>query len=55
LYTITGQQVFQITKGYRTVGNHQVVWSAGDLSSGLYIAKLVHNTDIKTKKILLVK
>ncbi len=55
LYTVTGQQVSQIIKGYSTVGNHQVVWSSGDLSSGLYIARLVHNTDIKTKKILLVK
>ena len=55
LYTVTGQQVSQIIKGYSTVGNHQVVWSASDLSSGLYIAKLVHNTDIKTMKILLVK
>ena len=55
LYTVTGQQVSQIIKGYSTVGNHQVVWSASDLSSGLYIARLVHNTDIKTKKILLVK
>tara|TARA_B100000315_G_scaffold97363_1_gene89552 strand:- start:418 stop:1278 length:861 start_codon:yes stop_codon:yes gene_type:complete len=55
LYTVTGQPVSQIIKGYSTVGNHQVVWSASDLSSGLYIARLVHNTDIKTKKILLVK
>jgi len=55
LYTVTGQQVSQIIKGYSTVGNHQVVWSASDLSSGLYIARLVHNTDIITKKILLVK
>ena len=55
LYTVTGQQVSQIIKGYSTVGNHKVVWFAGDLSCGLYIAKLVHNTDIKTKKILLVK
>ena len=55
LYSVTGQQVSQIIKGYSTVGNHKVVWFAGDLSCGLYIAKLVHNTDIKTKKILLVK
>ena len=55
LYTITGQQVSQIINGYSMVGNHQVLWSSGDLSSGLYIAKLVHNNDIKTKKILLVK
>ena len=55
LYTITGQQVSQIINGYSMGGNHQVVWSSGDLSSGLYIAKLVHNNDIKTKKILLVK
>ena len=55
LYTVTGQPVSQIIKGYSTVGNHQVVWSASDLSSGLYIVRLVHNTDIKTKKILLVK
>ena len=55
LYTVTGQQVSQIINDYSMVGNHQVKWSSGDLSSGLYIARLVHNTDIKTKKILLVK
>ena len=55
LYTVTGQQVSQIINDYSMVGNHQMKWSSGDLSSGLYIAKLVHNNDIKTKKILLVK
>ena len=55
LYSVTGQLVSQIISGYSPAGKHQVVWSAGALPSGLFIAKLNHNSEIKIKKILIVK
>mgnify|MGYP006104983689 FL=1 len=55
LYSVTGQLVSQIISGYSPAGEHQVVWSAGALPSGLFIAKLNHNSEIKIKKILIVK
>ena len=55
LYSVTGQLVSQIITGYSPAGEHQVVWSAGALPSGLFIAKLNHNSEIKIKKILIVK
>ena len=55
LYSVTGQLVSQIITRYSQAGEHQVVWSAGELPSGLFIAKLNHNSEIKIKKILIVK
>ena len=55
LYSVTGQLVSQIITRYSPAGKHQVVWSADALPSGLFIAKLNHNSEIKIKKILIVK
>jgi len=55
LYSVTGQLVSQIITRYSPAGEHQVVWPAGELPSGLFIAKLNHNSEIKIKKILIVK
>jgi len=55
LYSVMGKLVSQIITRYSSAGEHQVVWSAGALPSGLFIAKLNHNSEIKIKKILIVK
>jgi hypothetical protein len=55
LYSVTGQLVSQILTRYSPAGEHQVVWSADELASGLFIAKLNHNSETKMKKILIVK
>ena len=55
LHNINGRQVSQVLKKYSPTGHHQADWSHNELSSGLYIAKLVHNKNIKTKKILFLK
>ena len=56
LYAIRGQWVLQVFSGYSKIGNHQIELSAGDhLSSGLYIARLTHNSSMKTKRVLIIK
>ena len=55
LYTVMGHLVSRIFNRYSTVGNHKVEWSSSDLSSGLYIARLTHNSAIKTRRILIIK
>ena len=56
LYAVRGQWVLQVFSGYSTIGDHQVEWSPVDhLSSGLYIARLTHNSSIKTKGVLIIK
>ena len=55
IYSVTGKMVSQIINHHSSKGHHQVQWSGSNISSGLYIARLVHNNTIKTKKILLVK
>ena len=56
LYAVRGQWVLRVFSGYSTIGDHQVEWSAGDhFSSGLYIARLTHNSSIKTKRVLIIK
>ena len=56
LYAVRGQWVLRVFSGYSTIGDHQVEWSAGNhFSSGLYIARLTHNSSIKTKRVLIIK
>ena len=56
LYAIRGQWVLRVFSGYSTMGDHQIELSAGDhLSSGLYIARLTHNSSMKTKRVLIIK
>ena len=39
----------------QTIGNYELSWNAAKYPSGLYFIKMVANTLIKTKKIMLIK
>ncbi len=55
VYSITGQEVARLVNSAETAGEKQVVWNAGNLSSGIYYARLQLADDAKTIKMTLLK
>lgn len=55
VFNLLGQQVQTLVSDYKTAGNYQVQFDAGNLSSGLYLYQLKTGKSIINKKMLLVK
>jgi len=55
IFDILGRQVVIFFDGWMNAGIYRYKWNANDLSSGVYIAKLKANENIKTIKMLLIK
>ena len=55
IYDITGREVAKLVDGMKSAGEHQVVFDAGDLTSGVYFVRLDAGDFKQTRKILLVK
>ena len=55
IYNILGQKVATLCNGSQAAGNHQLIWNAGGLSSGVYFYKLTAGDYIETRKMMLVK
>ena len=50
-----GRQVETLVNGSMLPGSYRIQWHADQFASGMYFAKLVYGTKIKTQKILLLK
>ena len=51
-----GRQVAKLVDGHRLAGTYSMTWDAGDLSSGLYIVKMLADEEhVAVQKIMLVK
>ncbi|MGD8778045.1 MAG: FISUMP domain-containing protein [Ignavibacteria bacterium] len=55
IYNIVGQEVAELINGIRSAGEHQVVWQPEGLSSGVYLARIMAGTKMKTTKLILQK
>ncbi|MCU7491327.1 MAG: T9SS type A sorting domain-containing protein [Ignavibacteria bacterium] len=55
VYDILGKEVKIVEEGYRSKGMHEVHFSAGDLSSGIYIYQLNAGSMSLSKKMLFLK
>lgn len=55
VYNLIGQQVAQLTNGYRQPGNHFINWDAADLPSGMYLVRMTVGDYRSTQKVMLVK
>ncbi len=55
VYNALGEQVAEVVNGIMQEGYHEVVFDAGNLSSGIYIYKLVSGTFSETKKMVLLR
>jgi hypothetical protein len=55
VYNILGNKVATLFKGFKSAGNHSVVFDASNLSSGVYLYKVAANEFVQTRKMILEK
>ena len=55
IYNIMGQEVSELVRGKQAAGEHEVIWNAGYLSSGVYFVQLVSGDFSQTQKVILMK
>jgi hypothetical protein len=55
VFDLTGRQLAVLARGMRERGEQSVVWNAGALPSGLYLARLHADDRTTTQKLLLLK
>jgi len=55
IYDILGKLVTSFHEGLKPAGDHQVIWQAEDISSGIYFYKLQAGDYSETKRMLLIK
>lgn len=55
IYNLLGQKIKTLEKGEKKAGTHKVKFSAGNLSSGTYLCRIIHQNKSITKKLILIK
>jgi len=55
IYDILGRQITTLQDKSQPAGEHQIVWNANELSSGIYFYKIQAKDFIQTRKMLLLK
>ena len=55
MYDVNGRQVAELVNGFKLAGSYPVMWDANDLSSGIYIVKMLANEYTAVQKIMLIK
>ncbi|MEE2858105.1 MAG: T9SS type A sorting domain-containing protein, partial [Candidatus Neomarinimicrobiota bacterium] len=56
VHDVNGRLVAELVNGYVQAGTHPVTWDAGNLSSGLYLIKMLANEEhVAMQKIMLIK
>jgi hypothetical protein len=55
VYNILGKEVATLVNEFRSAGNYEVNFDAGNLSSGVYFYKLLAGSFVETKKMILMK
>jgi hypothetical protein len=55
VYDVSGRVVAQLINGWQNAGSYPVEWDAQELSSGVYIVKLVTAENTTSQKLMLIK
>ena len=55
IYNMNGQLVQNLYRGYKSPGEYSIEWTAGNITSGAYLIKLVSGSFVETQKVMLVK
>jgi hypothetical protein len=55
VYNLNGQRVAQLVNGAIEAGNHQVVWNAANLASGIYLVRLEAANTVSIKRVVFMK
>lgn len=55
IYNVLGQKIKGLVAGYQNEGQHDLVWSAANVPSGVYLCRMASGDYLATKKIVLLK
>ncbi|MBC8256821.1 MAG: T9SS type A sorting domain-containing protein [Candidatus Marinimicrobia bacterium] len=55
VYDVSGRMVADLINGWHSAGNYPVVWDANELSSGVYLLKMVAGEYTNRQKVMLIK
>ena len=55
VYDINGRMVAELANEYRNAGSYRLEWNAGNVSSGVYLIKMIVNNHTSMQKIMLIK
>jgi len=55
IYNILGREVEKLIEAHKNPGRYQINWSAKNISSGVYLCRLISDKYTETKKIVLLK
>ena len=55
IYSTQGVLVDQLINGFVEAGHHEVIWDASDMTSGVYIVKMIVGDVMQSQKIVLMK
>jgi hypothetical protein len=55
VYNILGNKVAALFSGFKSAGNHSILFDATNLGSGVYFYKIITNEFVQTRKMLMLK
>ncbi|NQU05256.1 MAG: carboxypeptidase-like regulatory domain-containing protein, partial [Calditrichaeota bacterium] len=55
IYDITGRKIIELTSGKYTAGRHELVFSADELASGVYLLRVDYNGSFAVQKVVLLR
>jgi len=55
VYDIQGREIIELLDGYQRAGNHEIIFDAKDLVSGVYFLMMEAENFNQTRKLLLIK
>jgi len=55
IFDIKGREIESLASGHRLPGTYSIRWNADKHSSGMYFARLIQGSTVKTQKIILLK
>jgi arabinogalactan endo-1,4-beta-galactosidase len=55
IYDVLGREVARLADGFKTAGNYNIKWSAGNVPSGFYLCSMRAGDFLETKKIILLR
>jgi hypothetical protein len=55
IYDILGRRIADLLNEDKDAGRHQVIWNAGDVSSGIYFYRIMAGDKSETRKMMLLK
>ena len=55
IYNILGNKIATLLNGFKSAGNHSVIFDAAKFSSGVYLYRIVTNEFVQTRKMILEK